>query len=148
MACGEYGCDDGCCGNAQCLPSAKRAADEALVKEAIHFGQFSDDMLRAHGLVRTVREALFRIFHETTPEVTCNFGFVEQWERQQFEDSTYTFYLQQREKRAAAGRPVMNDTPEPTTRELMFARNPVGGDYLVWAYQAAWSGWKMARGGA
>lgn len=106
----------------------------------------------ASALMRQTADAISPLFRSDVQAVYDSLdappAFDESTERQEFEDRTYAFYLQQREKRAAAGKPIANDTEQPTARELMFARNPVNGDYLVWAYQAAWSGWRMARGGA
>lgn len=136
MSCGDYGCDDGCCGNAQCLPSAKRPDHAALPLEGA-FHRAIKPLLPKRDQGRVM--GAYREVHGVTV-------FDEDAERQQFEDRAFEHYLRKRDARAAAGSQVAFDTPDrPSTREEMFGRHP-SGDYIVLAYQAAWSGWKMARG--
>jgi hypothetical protein len=40
------------------------SADVALLREAVRFGQFSDDMLKQWGLAEPLRQALFRVVGE------------------------------------------------------------------------------------
>jgi hypothetical protein len=47
-------------------------------------------------------------------------------------------------QRKRAQRDLVNDEGYP--REQYLSRTD-GGDYVVWAVQAAWGGWKMSRGG-
>lgn len=68
-------------------------------------------------------------------------------ERQAFEDAAFNFYLRKREERAAKGQGIALDDPNTVAeREMMFRRHP-NGDYIAHAYQQAWGGWRMARGG-
>lgn len=64
-----------------------------------------------------------------------------------FEDAAHAHYLRKRCERAAKGQAITADNDRESSREEMFAKH-ANGDYVVWAYQAAWGGWKMARGGA
>jgi hypothetical protein len=73
--------------------------------------------------------------------------FNEDHERPAFEDACYAHYLKRREERAASGQGIAMDAPDRVRpRDEMFARTE-GGDYVAMVYQAAWGGWKMARGG-
>lgn len=71
--------------------------------------------------------------------------FDQHFERELFEDMMYAHYLRIRAARAARGQGVAFDTEEPRAPEELFARTDIG-EYVAVAYQAAWSGWKMARG--
>lgn len=70
------------------------------------------------------------------------------YERELFEQTCYANYLTKRASRRAAGQTIAFDTdPDdaPRSRLALFVREE-NGDYVAVAYQAAWSGWKLARG--
>lgn len=71
----------------------------------------------------------------------------EATERKAFEDAAYAHYLRTRGERRNKGIVGVLDNPAaPHPRVLLFHRT-TGGDYAVIAYQQAWGGWKLARGG-
>lgn len=69
----------------------------------------------------------------------------EAYERTLFEQTCYANYLTKRAARRAKGQTVAYDTEAPRSRDELFVRQE-NGDYIAVAYQAAWSGWKLARG--
>lgn len=71
----------------------------------------------------------------------------EDAERQRFEDAAHAHYLRRREERAAKGQVgILDNIEAPHERKVLFARQS-NGDYVAIAYQMAWGGWKLARGG-
>lgn len=71
----------------------------------------------------------------------------EQTERQAFEDAAYAHYLRRREERDQRGQIGVLDNPAaPHPREMLFYRDE-RGEYVAIAYQQAWGGWRLARGG-
>lgn len=70
----------------------------------------------------------------------------EAFERELFEQTCYANYLTKRVSRRAKGQTVAFDTEDaPRPRADLFVRE-ANGEYVAVAYQAAWSGWKLARG--
>lgn len=68
-------------------------------------------------------------------------------ERAEFEAAMFAHYVRKRAERRAKGQGIAFDNADrPHTPETMFERTQQG-EYVAVVYQAAWTGWKMARGG-
>lgn len=80
--------------------------------------------------------------------LTANPTWNEARERELFENRSYAHYERTIEARRAKGQSIAfpNADGRPWSREELFERKD-NGDYVAIAYQQAWGGWRLARGG-
>lgn len=97
-------------------------------------------LLVAHDLDRGARREF------ALDDITSFGPFNEARERDRFETAMYAHYLRTRAARLAKQQAIAFDDPDQERPKAeLFMRQP-NGDYVAIIYQAAWGGWKAARG--